>query len=65
MAFKHESFWRPMDTLKDKQVLEDLFEQGIMPWRLDTSPSPAGIAVPRAVCELVRAEITEAEGDQN
>jgi glucose-1-phosphate cytidylyltransferase len=34
MAFKHEGFWRPMDTLKDKQVLEDLVEQGNMPWRM-------------------------------
>ena len=33
MAFKHEGFWRPMDTLKDKEVLEDLVEQGRMPWR--------------------------------
>jgi glucose-1-phosphate cytidylyltransferase len=32
LAFKHEGFWRPMDTLKDKQVLEDLVEQGEMPW---------------------------------
>ena len=22
MAFRHEGFWRPMDTLKDKEVLE-------------------------------------------
>jgi glucose-1-phosphate cytidylyltransferase len=34
MAFKHEGFWRPMDTLKDKEVLEDLVEQGRMPWRI-------------------------------
>jgi glucose-1-phosphate cytidylyltransferase len=34
MAFKHEGFWRPMDTLKDKQVLEDLVEKGTMPWRV-------------------------------
>ena len=33
MAFKHEGFWRPMDTLKDKEVLEDMVEQGRMPWR--------------------------------
>ena len=32
LAFRHEGFWRPMDTLKDKQVLEDLVEQGKMPW---------------------------------
>ena len=34
LAFKHEGFWRPMDTLKDKEVLEDMVEQGTMPWRL-------------------------------
>jgi glucose-1-phosphate cytidylyltransferase len=33
MAIKHEGFWRSMDTLKDKQVLEDMVEQGKMPWR--------------------------------
>ena len=32
LAFRHEGFWRPMDTLKDKQVLEDLVEQGNLPW---------------------------------
>jgi glucose-1-phosphate cytidylyltransferase len=32
LAFKHEGFWRPMDTLKDKQVLEDLVERGNTPW---------------------------------
>jgi glucose-1-phosphate cytidylyltransferase len=41
MAFKHESFWKPMDTLKDKQVLDDMFQRGITPWRLDTYPAVA------------------------
>ncbi len=31
MAYKHEGFWRSMDTLKDRQVLEDMVEQGKMP----------------------------------
>ena len=34
MAYKHEGFWRSMDTLKDRQVLEDMVEQGKMPWRV-------------------------------
>ena len=34
MAYKHEGFWRSMDTLKDRQVLEDIIEQGSMPWRV-------------------------------
>jgi glucose-1-phosphate cytidylyltransferase len=33
MAYKHEGFWRSMDTLKDRQILEDMMEQGKMPWR--------------------------------
>jgi glucose-1-phosphate cytidylyltransferase len=34
MAYKHEGFWRSMDTLKDRQILEDLVERGKMPWRM-------------------------------
>jgi glucose-1-phosphate cytidylyltransferase len=35
MAYKHEGFWRSMDTLRDRQMLEDMVEKGHMPWRLD------------------------------
>jgi hypothetical protein len=34
-----------MDTLRDKQVLEDLVEQGNMPWRLDRDSSTASLSV--------------------
>ena len=34
LAFKHEGFWRAMDTLKDRQILEDMVEKGRMPWRV-------------------------------
>jgi glucose-1-phosphate cytidylyltransferase len=34
LAYKHEGFWRAMDTLKDRQVLEEMVEKGHMPWRL-------------------------------
>ena len=47
LAFRHEGFWRPMDTLKDKEVLEDLVEQGRMPWRIDAAP-PAAASTSRA-----------------
>ena len=33
LAYKHEGFWRSMDTLKDRQILEDMFEHGNTPWR--------------------------------
>jgi glucose-1-phosphate cytidylyltransferase len=31
-AFRHEGFWQPMDTLRDKQVLEELWQNGRAPW---------------------------------
>jgi glucose-1-phosphate cytidylyltransferase len=34
MAYKYEGFWRAMDTLRDRQVLEEMVEQGHMPWRV-------------------------------
>lgn len=41
MACKHGGFWRSMDTLKDREVLEDMVEQGDMPWRFDAETSAA------------------------
>lgn len=32
MAYRHEGFWQPMDTLRDKQVLEELSQGGHAPW---------------------------------
>lgn len=32
-AFKHDGFWRPMDTLRDKNHLEDLWESNKAPWK--------------------------------
>lgn len=37
MAYKHTSFWRSMDTLRDRQVLEDMADRGQMPWRKSRS----------------------------
>jgi glucose-1-phosphate cytidylyltransferase len=31
-AFRHEGFWQPMDTLRDKHLLEDLWQSGRAPW---------------------------------
>lgn len=33
MAFKHESFWQCMDTLKDVQTLIALWQDNIAPWK--------------------------------
>jgi glucose-1-phosphate cytidylyltransferase len=33
MGYKYEGFWRAMDTLRDRQVLEEMVERGETPWR--------------------------------
>jgi glucose-1-phosphate cytidylyltransferase len=33
LAYRYTGFWRAMDTLRDRQVLEDMVERGVMPWR--------------------------------
>lgn len=33
-AFEHTGFWQPMDTLRDKQLLEDLWQNGDAPWKV-------------------------------
>ena len=32
MAFEHHGFWQPMDTLREKQLLNALWESGKAPW---------------------------------
>ena len=32
MAYRHEGFWQPMDTLREKHILESLWASGKAPW---------------------------------
>lgn len=33
-SFEHRGFWQPMDTLRDKNLLEDLWSSGKAPWKI-------------------------------
>ncbi len=33
-AYRHHGFWQPMDTLRDKMLLEDLWQKNRAPWRV-------------------------------
>ncbi len=33
-AFRHTGFWQPMDTLRDKRYLEELWHNGAAPWKV-------------------------------
>ncbi len=37
VAYRHEGFWQPMDTLRDKFLLEDHWMSGHAPWKVWTS----------------------------
>ena len=37
MAYKYEGFWRAMDTLRDRQVLEEMMERGDTPWQMSAN----------------------------
>ena len=45
MAYKHEGFWRSMDTLRDWQSLEDMVERGEMPWKARARSASANLVM--------------------
>ncbi len=34
MAYRHEGFWQPMDTLREKKLLDELWTNGTAPWKV-------------------------------
>ena len=34
MAYKHDSFWQPMDTLREVQILRTLWDRDEPPWKV-------------------------------
>ena len=45
IAYEHDGFFGPMDTIKDRQRLETLHETGAAPWML--AAERAGIGTPK------------------
>ena len=33
-AYKHDGFWQPMDTYRESQELNDMWAQGVAPWKI-------------------------------
>lgn len=40
-AYRHGGFWQPMDSLRDKQVLDEIWDSGGAPWRVTNAPGRA------------------------
>ena len=43
LAFQHDGFWAPMDTFKDHQAIQSMYETGLRPWAVweGVQPPPA------------------------
>lgn len=46
MAYKHEGFWQPMDTLRDKMKLEELWDGNKAPWKVwEVAAKPESVKI--------------------
>ena len=43
MAFEHHGFWQPMDTLRDRMHLEDMWANGDAPWKIWDDVEPQDV----------------------
>jgi len=48
-AYRHDGFWVPMDTFKDKQTLDDMYARGAAPWEVWKGNGPASIVSQDAI----------------
>ena len=50
-VYHHRGFWQNMDTLRDKHVLQEIWDSGKAPWKVWDRPAPGAAAIaapPRA-----------------
>jgi glucose-1-phosphate cytidylyltransferase len=53
LAYRHEGFWAPMDTFKDRHAIQSQFELGCRPWAVWESPNTDADAVAAAAASGV------------
>ena len=65
-AYRHPGFWQPMDTLRDRNLLEQLWQSGAAPWKVwapeVAAPAPPALAPLRAVRRSAAAPVPVGSG---
>ena len=57
-AYRHTGFWQPMDTLRDRNLLEELWQTGQAPWKVwHPTPRPV-VAAPVPPVERAEALVS-------
>lgn len=54
MAFEHHGFWQPMDTLRDRHHLEEMWASGKAPWKIWQDAAPQEVAGGREFAAVVK-----------
>ncbi len=54
-AVRYDGFWAPMDTLKERSLLEDLYQRGVSPWAVWRERGATAEAFPAPVQEVLPA----------
>jgi glucose-1-phosphate cytidylyltransferase len=54
-GYRHDGFWLPMDTFKDKQLLEDMYARGAAPWEVWKNGGSTGSTGQKAVTMTMHA----------
>jgi glucose-1-phosphate cytidylyltransferase len=47
LAHQHDGFWAPMDTFKDHQVIQSMYETGLRPWAVWEGAQPPNLGIPQ------------------
>jgi glucose-1-phosphate cytidylyltransferase len=59
-AYRHQGFWQPMDTLRDRNLLEDLWQSGKAEWKLWGNEATPARPVARPVLTNIMAATVKA-----
>ncbi|MBC6699269.1 glucose-1-phosphate cytidylyltransferase [Hymenobacter puniceus] len=63
-AFRHTGFWQPMDTLRDRNMLEELWQKNQAQWKVwDNAPQPAAVPDP-VLAEIMATPVQAPQGQR-
>lgn len=62
-AYRHDGFWQPMDTLRDRNLLEDLWQQGKARWKV-WSNDPEPLHEDPVLAEILATPVQARKGER-
>ncbi|AII50673.1 glucose-1-phosphate cytidylyltransferase [Hymenobacter sp. APR13] len=63
-AFRHNGFWQPMDTLRDRNMLEELWQKNEAKWKVWDNAAPPVLAPDPVLAEIMAAPVQAPQGQR-